>query len=132
MAEQHTILGGKVYVYKRPNSTFWQCSNHFAGKNRRVSTKEESLAKAKEIAEDWYLQLRGKLRTGTACLHPQPDFCSHEYAGGIPGKVALPGAIAGNRFCAPTRRSAGRSAGNRARSRSGSVPGRGRVPGRRC
>jgi len=36
------------------------------GKNRRISTKEESLAKAKEIAEDWYLQLqlRGKLRSG--------------------------------------------------------------------
>jgi hypothetical protein len=58
MAEQHTILGGKVYIYKRPTSTFWQCSSYFAGKNRRVSTKEESLAKAKEIAEDWYLQLR--------------------------------------------------------------------------
>jgi len=30
----------------------------------RRSTKEESLAKAKEVAEDWYLQLRGKLRNG--------------------------------------------------------------------
>ncbi len=28
------------------------------------STKEESLSKAKEIAEDWYLQIRGKLRSG--------------------------------------------------------------------
>jgi integrase len=64
MAEQHTILGGKVYVYKRPKSSHWQCSSYLAGKNRRTSTKEESLAKAKEIAEDWYLQLRGKLRTG--------------------------------------------------------------------
>jgi hypothetical protein len=35
-----------------------------AGKNRRSSTKEESLAKAKEIAEHWYLKLRGKLRSG--------------------------------------------------------------------
>lgn len=52
MAEQHTILGGKVYVYKRSNSSRWQCSSFFAGKNRRTSTKEESLAKAKEIAED--------------------------------------------------------------------------------
>jgi len=25
---------------------------------------EESLSKAKEIAEDWFLQLRGKLRAG--------------------------------------------------------------------
>src|SRR3984957_12013424 len=64
MAEQHTILGGKVYVYERPNSSRWQCSSFFAGKNRRTSTKEESLSRAKEIAEDWYLQLRGKLRTG--------------------------------------------------------------------
>ena len=64
MAEQHTILGGKVYVYKRPNSSRWQCSSFFAGKNRRTSTKEESLTKAKDVAEDWYLQLRGKLLTG--------------------------------------------------------------------
>src|SRR5208282_4080521 len=64
MAEQHTILGGKVHVYKRPNSSLWQCSSYFASKNRRTSTKEESLSKAKEIAEDWYLQLRGKLRSG--------------------------------------------------------------------
>jgi len=64
MPEQHTILGGKVYVYKRPNSSLWQCSSYFAGKNRRTSTKEDSLSKAKEIAEDWYLQLRGKLRAG--------------------------------------------------------------------
>jgi hypothetical protein len=64
MTEHHTILGGKVHVYKRPNSSFWQCSSYFAGKNRRSSTKEESLSKAKEIAEDWYLQLRGKLRSG--------------------------------------------------------------------
>jgi len=64
VAEQYTILGGKVHVYKRPNSSQWQCSSYFAGKNRRISTKEESLSKAKEIAEDWYLQLRGKLRSG--------------------------------------------------------------------
>jgi len=64
MPEQYTILGGKVHVYKRPNSGCWQCSSYLAGKNRRTSTKEESLSKAKEVAEDWYLQLRGKLRNG--------------------------------------------------------------------
>src|ERR1700692_3335689 len=64
MAEQYSILGGKVHVYKRPNSSHWQCSSYFAGKNRRTSTKEDSLSTAKEIAEDWYLQLRGKLRSG--------------------------------------------------------------------
>jgi integrase len=64
MPEQYTILGGKVHVYKRPHSTLWQCSTYFAGKNRRTSTKEESLSKAKDVAEDWFLQLRGKLRSG--------------------------------------------------------------------
>src|SRR5215470_3416135 len=64
MPEHHLILGDKVHIYKRPNSGLWQCSSYFAGKNRRTSTKEESLSKAKEIAEDWYLQLRGKLRDG--------------------------------------------------------------------
>jgi len=64
VTEHHTILGGKVHVYKRPNSGCWQCSSYLGRKNRRTSTKEESLSKAKEIAEDWYLQLRGKLRTG--------------------------------------------------------------------
>lgn len=64
MPEQFHILGGKVHIYRRPNSSHWQCSTYLAGKNRRVTTKEESLSKAKEVAEDWYLQLRGKLRNG--------------------------------------------------------------------
>jgi hypothetical protein len=55
------ILCGKVHAYKRPHSTLsWQCSTYFAGKNRRTSTEEESLSKAKEVAEDWFLQLRRK------------------------------------------------------------------------
>lgn len=62
MAEHHVLMGGKLHVYKRPNSGVWQCSAYFAGKNWRVSTKEESLSHAKEIAEDWYLGLRGKAR----------------------------------------------------------------------
>jgi hypothetical protein len=33
----HTILGGKVHVYKRPNSRFWQCSSYLGGRNQRVS-----------------------------------------------------------------------------------------------
>ena len=64
MSEKHTILGGKVHVYKRPGSPVWQCSSYLAGKNRRVSTKEQSLSKAKEVAEDWYLELRGKTSRG--------------------------------------------------------------------
>jgi len=64
MPEKHTILGGKVHVYRRGNSSRWQCATYLAGKNRRVSTKEDSLGKAKDFAEDWYLELRGKARNG--------------------------------------------------------------------
>jgi integrase len=64
MAEHHTILGGKVHVYKRTNSSIWQCATYLAGKNRRTTSKEDGLSKAKEFAEDWYLRLRGKLRDG--------------------------------------------------------------------
>lgn len=60
----HQILGGKVNVYKRENSRFWQCASFLDGRNHRTTTKEESLAKAKEFAEDWYLELRGKYRRG--------------------------------------------------------------------
>lgn len=62
--ESHSLMGGKVHVYRRENSRFWQCATYLAGKNHRVSTKEESLALAKDIAEDWYLELRGKHRRG--------------------------------------------------------------------
>ncbi len=61
---KHTLMGGKLHVYKRENSEFWQCSTYLGGKNRRVSTKENSLAKAKDFAEDWYLELFGKHRRG--------------------------------------------------------------------
>lgn len=60
----HTIMGGKVHLYKRNRSRYWQCSSYLAGKNRRASTKQESLAHAKDFAEDWYLELRGKARDG--------------------------------------------------------------------
>jgi integrase len=62
--DHHTILGGKVHIYRRENSGKWQCSTYLAGKNRRTTTKEDSLSRAKDFAEDWYLELRGKSRTG--------------------------------------------------------------------
>jgi integrase len=64
MAEKHTFLGGKLHVYRRDNSNHWQCSAYLAGKNWRVSTKEESLAHAKDFAQDWYLDLTAKKRAG--------------------------------------------------------------------
>lgn len=51
-AISHDLMGGKLHVYKRPGSHVWQCSAYEAGKNRRVSTREKSLAHAKQFAED--------------------------------------------------------------------------------
>jgi len=45
MGAIHTILGGKVRLYRRPNSSKWQCSASLG-------------------AEDWYLKLRDIHRRG--------------------------------------------------------------------
>src|SRR5580704_19630122 len=61
----HAILGGKVKLYRRDDGgENWFCSAYFHGKNRRKSTKTGSLSHAEEIAEDWFLELRGKGRAG--------------------------------------------------------------------
>jgi integrase len=60
----HAILGGEVQLYERPNSRFWWCSASVGGKQRRESTKTDSLSLAKQFAEDWYMTLRGKDRAG--------------------------------------------------------------------
>jgi integrase len=60
----HSLMGGDLHVYKRENSSVWQCSTFMGGKNRRKSTKCESLEEAKDFAEDWYLQMKLKNRAG--------------------------------------------------------------------
>jgi integrase len=60
----HDLMGGKLHVYKRENSSYWQCATYLKGRNYRRSTKEDSLEHAKQVAEDWYLELRGKSRAG--------------------------------------------------------------------
>jgi len=60
----HEVLGGKVQLYLRGNGRYWQCAASVGGKQHRSSTKETSLSLAKQVAEDWYLTLRGKDRAG--------------------------------------------------------------------
>ncbi len=59
---RHEILGGKVQLYKRGET--WHCSASIGGEQHRKSTKQDSLSQAKDVAEDWYMTLRGKNRFG--------------------------------------------------------------------
>lgn len=70
MAEKHEMLGGKLQIYKRSNSSYWQCATFLNGRHHRISSKLDSLALAKEWGEDWYLTLRGKARNGEIASGP--------------------------------------------------------------
>lgn len=61
---RHSLLDNKVQLYMRPKSPFWNASCSVGGKQLRTTTKEESLARAKDVARDWYLGLLGKYRAG--------------------------------------------------------------------
>jgi len=62
--DKYELMGGRLHLYKRPKSRFWQCYTFLAGRPWRESTKQESPTLAKEFAEDWYLSLKGKDRVG--------------------------------------------------------------------
>jgi integrase len=63
-AEAHETMGGKINIYRCEKGDTWQCSTFLNGRNWRVSTHEDSLGRAKDFAEDWYLGLRGKAHAG--------------------------------------------------------------------
>lgn len=63
-AVRHSILAGKVQLFKRARSQFWQADTYVSGQRFKVSTKEDSLARAKSFAEDWYMGLRGQSHAG--------------------------------------------------------------------
>jgi hypothetical protein len=54
-SESHTLMDGKVHVYRRENSRFWQCAVFLSGRNHRASTHQDSLVLAMEFARDWYM-----------------------------------------------------------------------------
>ncbi len=66
------LLGGKLQLYQRDSSRFWQARASVGSKQRQFSTKRESFEQASRIAEDWYLTLVAKQRVGT--LDSGPTF----------------------------------------------------------
>jgi integrase len=68
----HTILGGKVRLYRRGEADNWHASTYYQGKEHRKGTKTDVLALAEEKAEDWYLELRGRARAGLPMADGKP------------------------------------------------------------
>jgi len=68
MEKRHELMGGKVQLFTRPNSKFWYCEATVGGRQRRISTKKENLALAKDVAKDWYLTLEGKAHACSATI----------------------------------------------------------------
>lgn len=63
--ERYDLMGGKCYIYKRSaDSKYWQVAAFVANRNHRASTKMEGFSAAKQFAEEWYLELRGKFVRG--------------------------------------------------------------------
>ncbi len=62
--ERHRILGDQVILYQRSESGSWHCSTFLNGKEWRKSTKEKSLARAKDVATDWFNGLQAKNHLG--------------------------------------------------------------------
>ncbi len=60
----HLMFEGRLQVYLRGEGKTWQCAARVDGQRFRQSTGEENLARAMAFAEEWYLDLRGKLRAG--------------------------------------------------------------------
>ena len=70
--ESHLLMDGALHVYRRENSRYWQCSTYLGSRNHRQTTKEVSLAAAKDYARDWYMERcvedRQRRRGGVALL----------------------------------------------------------------
>jgi hypothetical protein len=71
--ESHLLIDGALHVYRRENSRYWQCSTYLGSQNHRQTTKEESLAAAKDFARDWYMERcvedRQRRRGGVSLLN---------------------------------------------------------------
>lgn len=56
-AESYKLMDGRLFVYRRDNTKYWQCSTYIRGRNYRQTTKEDNLAHAKAFAKAWFMEL---------------------------------------------------------------------------
>jgi integrase len=71
-ADRHTILDGKVHVYRRQGSRYWQCAIFLGGRNHRSSTRQNRIDLALAIAREWALDRLAEDRLGRRGLTPLP------------------------------------------------------------
>lgn len=53
--DRHFAVGGRVNLYRRQGSRFWQCQATIDGRSARISSRLEDLDAARRFAEGWYL-----------------------------------------------------------------------------
>ncbi len=62
--KNHIILGGKVHLYRRGTRGRYHCAATIEGKQYRSATNKDDLRLAEEVAEQWYMKLRGMVVSG--------------------------------------------------------------------
>lgn len=72
MTTSHTLMDGRVHVYRRTGSQFWQCAVYLSGRNYRQSTRQENIAYALEFAKDWFLDRVAEDRLRRRGMEPPP------------------------------------------------------------
>lgn len=60
----HTVLDGKLHVFRRAGSPFWWTGFHFKGKYIRHSTKQTSSDAADAVAIQWYFKKQTEIASG--------------------------------------------------------------------
>lgn len=88
MSETHTLMDGKVHIYRRDGSRFWQCSTYLTGYNHRKSTRQTNIAYATEFAREWYLDrvAEDRLRRRGGVVSPLPSSPYPEASRARPGE----------------------------------------------
>lgn len=63
-SKRHAITAGNIKLYQRNDSPIWHCSAIVEGDRYRATTKQTKLHLAEAFAQDWYLDLTVKVRSG--------------------------------------------------------------------
>lgn len=65
ITEIHKYIDDKLHIYKQSNTKNWYAKFHAEGRYLYKSLKETKFEIAKEIAHEWYYEVKGKQKTGT-------------------------------------------------------------------